>query len=99
MSKRMSTTQTYQLADVHISAARAANSALLTCEDGQVVFVASKACEAPYGATNFDRDATAVRQNLELRLTKEQEEYFSIVDTWAVEYLFQPIQSVCSRSS
>jgi hypothetical protein len=84
---KMSTAQTYQLADVHISAARGAKSAMLACKTGQVVFVASKACEAPFGATNFDRDVTAVRQNLELRLTKEQEAYFAEFDAWAVEYL------------
>ncbi len=83
----MSTTQTYQLADVHINATRGAESAILTCKTGQVVFVASKACEAPFGATNFDRDVTAVRQNLELRGTKEQEAYFLEFDLWAVEYL------------
>ena len=83
----MSTTQTYQLTDVHINATRGAKSAVLTCKTGQVVFVASTACEAPFGATNFDRDVTAVRQNLELRVTKEQEEYFSAFDAWAVEYL------------
>ncbi len=60
---------------------------MLACPTGQVVFVASQSCEAPFGATNFDRDATAMRQNLELRLTKEQGEYFSAFDAWAVEYL------------
>ncbi len=60
---------------------------MLTCKTGPVVFIASKACEAPFGATNFDRDVTAVRQNLELRTTKEQEEYFAAFDAWAVEYL------------
>ena len=83
----MSITQTYQLARVHISAARRAKSAMLTCKTGPVVFIASKACEAPFGATNFDRDVTAVRQNLELRTTKEQEEYFAAFDAWAVGYL------------
>jgi hypothetical protein len=83
----MSITQSYQLADVHISAARGAKSAMLTCKTGQVVWLASQACEAPFGATNFDRDVTAVRQNLELRLSKEQDDFFSQVDAWAVEYL------------
>ena len=83
----MSITQTYHLADVHINATRVAKTAILTCKTGQVVFVASKACEAPFGATNFDRDVTAVRQNLELRVTKEQEAYFAEFDAWAVEYL------------
>ncbi len=83
----MSSTQTYQLADVHINANKGAKSALLTCKTGPVTFVASKACESPFGATNFDRDVTAVRQNLELRLTKELEDYFSEFDTWAVGYL------------
>ncbi len=83
----MSTTQTFQLADVHINANKGAKSAILTCKTGQVVFVASKACEAPFGTTNFDRDVTAVRQNLELRVTKEQEAYFVEFDAWAAGYL------------
>ncbi len=83
----MSITQTYQLADVHINATRGAKSAILTCKNGPVVFVASKACEAPFGATNFDRDVTAVRQNLELRVAKEKEAYFVEFDAWAVAYL------------
>ncbi len=83
----MSITQTFQLADVHINANKGAKSAMLTCKDGPVVFMASKACEAPFGATNFDRDVTAVRQNLELRVTKELEAYFDEFDAWAVEYL------------
>ena len=80
-------TQTYELADVHVSAAKGAKSALLTCKSGPVVFIGKKACEAPFGATNFDCDVTAVRQNLELRLSPEQEEYFSEFDACAVEYL------------
>ncbi len=83
----MSSTHTYELADVHINANKGAKSALLTCKTGPVTFVASKSCESPFGATNFDRDVTAVRQNLELRLTKELEDYFSEFDTWAVGYL------------
>ena len=83
----MSITQSYELADVHVSAAKGAKSALLTCKTGPVVFIGTKACEAPFGATNFDRDVTAVRQNLELRLSPEQEKYFSDFDAWAVEYL------------
>ena len=83
----MSITHTYELADVHISAARGAKSSLLTCKTGAVIFKATKACECPFGATNFDRDVTAVRQNLELRLSPKQEEYFSEFDAWAVEYL------------
>ncbi len=83
----MSITQSFQLADVHINANKGAKSAMLTCKEGPVVFIASKACEAPFGANNFDRDVTAVRQNLELRVTKEQEAYFVEFDAWAVEYL------------
>ncbi len=83
----MSITQTYELADVHVSAAKGAKSALLSCKTGPVVFIGTKACEAPFGATNFDHDVAAVRQNLELRLSPEQEKYFSEFDAWAVEYL------------
>ena len=72
---------------MHVSAAKGAKSALLTCKSGPVVFIGKKACEAPFGATNFDRDVTAVRQNLELRLSSEQEDYFSEFDAWAVENL------------
>ena len=57
------------------------------CGEGPVVFTASKACEAPFGVNNFDGDTTAVRQNLELRATKDLVEYFAIFDAWAVEYL------------
>ncbi len=83
----MSSTQSFQLADVHINANKGAKSALLTCKTGPVTFVASQACESPFGATNFDRDVTAVRQNLELQMTKELEAYFTKFDAWAVEYL------------
>ena len=54
---------------------------------GKVVFIGEHSCEAPFGPTNFDRDPLAVRQNLELRLTSEQDTFFSGVDTWAIEYI------------
>ncbi len=83
----MPITHTFQLAAVPINATRGAKSALLTCKTGQVVFVGSRVCEAAVGATCFDGDVTAVRQSLELRVTKEQEAYFVEFDAWAVEYL------------
>ena len=83
----MSSTQTYQLNDVLISASKGAKSATLVCGDGPVFFLASKACEAPFGANTFDGDTTAVRQTMELRATKELVEYFADFDAWAVGYL------------
>ncbi len=83
----MSSTQTYQLNDVIISASKGAKSAALVCGEGPVVFTASKACEAPFGVNNFDGDTTAVRQNLKLRATKDLVEYFADFDAWAVGYL------------
>ena len=83
----MSTCQSYELADVHVSAAKGAKSSLLSCKTGPVVFIGTKACEAPFGATNFDHDVAAVRQNLELRLSPEQGMYFAEFDAGAVEYL------------
>jgi len=75
------TTQNWQLADVHISAGKGANTSLLTSKDfpgGKVAWVGEHSCEAPFGPTNFD--------NLELRLTPEQDKLFSGVDAWAIEY-------------
>ena len=80
-------TQSYTLNDVTISASKGAKTAVLMCQAGKVEFLATKACEAPFGANTFDRDATAVRQNLELQMTKELEAYFTKFDAWAVEYL------------
>ncbi len=83
----MSITQTFQLAEVHINANKGAKSAMLTCKEGPVVFMATNASDVPFGANNFDRDVTAVRQNLELRVTKELEAFFDEFDVWAMEYL------------
>ena len=80
-------TQSYTLNDVTISASKGAKTAVLVCQAGKVDFLASEACEAPFGANNFDRDASAVRQNLELQMTKELEAYFTKFDAWAVQYL------------
>jgi hypothetical protein len=80
-------TQSYTLNDVTISASKGAKTAVLMCQAGKVEFLATKACEAPFGANTFDRDVTAVRQNIELQMTKELEAYFTKFDAWAVEYL------------
>jgi len=53
------TTQNWQLADVHISAGKGANTSLLTSKDfpgGKVAWVGEHSCEAPFGPTNFDKD-------------------------------------------
>jgi hypothetical protein len=86
----MSAQSSWQLADVHVSAGKGANTSLLTSCDylgGKVVFVGETPCEAPFGPQNFDKDPLAVRQHLELRLTPEQDTYFKSVDAWAINYL------------
>ena len=86
----MSKQSSWQLADVHVSAGKGAKTSVLTSSDfsgGKVVFVGETPCEAPFGPTNFDKDPLAVRQNLELRLTPEQDKFFTSVDAWAVTYL------------
>ena len=84
------TAQNWQLADVHVSANKGAKTSLLSSVDyqgGKVVFIGEHSCEAPFGPTNFDKDPLAVRQNLELRLTAEQDKYFTSVDSWAQNYI------------
>jgi hypothetical protein len=43
--------------------------------------------KAPVGPSNFDKDASAARQNLESRVTGEAASYFRGLDDWAVDYI------------
>jgi hypothetical protein len=59
------------LGDVHVNA-KGARMAPLT-----------DAGENPSGPNHFDKDASAPRQNLEVRVTGEAASYFRGLDAWA----------------
>ena len=82
----MASFNNWSLADVHVNAKGAKTCQLAV--DGRPMHRSSGGfCTAPFGPSNFEKDALATRQNLELRIPKDLETYFDEVDQWMLNYL------------
>jgi hypothetical protein len=74
------------LGDVHTNA-KGAKMAQLTDAGEKCFYTFPEATKAPFGPNNFDKDASAPRQNLEIRVTGEAASYFRGLDAWAEDYI------------
>ena len=74
------------LGDVHTNA-KGAKMAPLSAMGDKVFYTFPESTKAPFGPSNFDKDAAAPRQNLEVRVTGEAASYFRGLDEWAVDYI------------
>ena len=74
------------LGDVHVNA-KGAKMAPLTEGGEKCFYTFSEPTKAPFGPSNFDKDASAPRQTLEVRVTGEAASYFRGLDAWAADYL------------
>ena len=74
------------LGDVHTNA-KGAKMAPLSDAGEKCFYTFAEATKAPFGPSNFDKDASAPRQNLEVRVTGDAASYFRGLDEWAVEYI------------
>ena len=75
----MASFNNWSLADVHVNTKGAKTCQLAA--DGRPMHRSSGGfCTAPFGPSNFEKDALATRQNLELRIPKDLETYFDEVD-------------------
>ena len=74
------------LGDVHTNA-KGAKMAPLSAGGEKCLYTFPEPTKAPFGPSNFDKDASAARQNLEIRVTGEAASYFRGLDEWAVDYI------------
>ena len=74
------------LGDVHTNA-KGAKMAPLSDAGEKCFYTFAEATKAPFGPSNFDKDASAPRQNLEVRVTGEAASYFRGLDEWALDYI------------
>ena len=77
---------------------KGAKTCLLSHSGARFYYTAPEPTRSPFGPNNFDKDPAATRQNLELRCTKHMEEYFSAVDSWAIEYLTAHSERIFKKS-
>jgi hypothetical protein len=82
----MATFNNLSLADVHVNAKGAKTCQLL---DGasRLLYTSEVYCTVPFPPSNFDKDPSATRLNLELRVPPTLETYFDEFDAWAIAYL------------
>jgi hypothetical protein len=59
----------------------------LTDAGERCFFTFAAATKAPLGPSNFDKDASAARQNLEVRVAGVAASYFRGLHDWAVDYI------------
>jgi hypothetical protein len=86
----------WSLADVHVNAKGAKTCQLSV--DGRPMHRSSGGfCTAPFGPSNFEKDALATRQNLELRIPPELETYFDELDQWMLQYLEKHSERIFKR--
>jgi len=78
--------QALQLGDVTTNA-KGAKMALLTNGGERFCFTTPGPVRTPFGPTNFDRDAAAARQTLDIRCDEAVSGFFQALDEWAVEYI------------
>ena len=74
--------------DVHVNS-KGIKSAALSTNDKQPLHFSAGTSKAPFGPSNFGKDETAIRQNLEIRLQQEHIAFFEKLD----EYIFRRIQN------
>ena len=72
--------------DVHVNSKGIKTAALSTTDKQPLQFAASTS-KAPFGPSNFDKDETAIRQNLEIRLQQEHIAFFEKLDEYMIQYL------------
>ncbi len=65
----MASFYSWSLADVHVNA-KAAKACQLAVDGRPMHRSSGGFCTAPFGPSNFEKDALATRQNLELRMPK-----------------------------
>jgi len=85
------------LGDVYVNP-KGAKTCLLTDGGARFYYTAPEPTRSPFGPNNFDKDPAATRQNLELRCTKQMEEFFSALDSWCIEYLTAHSERIFKKS-
>jgi hypothetical protein len=86
----------WSLADVHISG-KGAKTCQLSADGRPMHRSSGGFCTSPFGPSNFEKDALATRQNLELRIPPELEQYFDDLDIWMLQYLEQHSERIFKR--
>ena len=72
--------------DVHVNT-KGIKTAAFSTNDKQLLHFAASTSKAPFGPSNFDKDETANRQNLEIRLQQEHIAFFEKLDEYMIQYL------------
>jgi hypothetical protein len=66
---------------------KGAKMAVLTDGPNRCHYTFKSPTRAPFGPSNFDKDSSATRQNLEIRVSGEAAEFFDGLDDWALTYI------------
>jgi hypothetical protein len=74
------------LANVSVTA-KGAKMAMLTDGAERCYYTFQSPTRCPFGPSNFDKDPSETRQNLDVRATGEAAAYFEGLDAWAVDYI------------
>jgi len=74
------------LANVSITA-KGAKMAMLTNGAERCNYTFAEPTQCPFGPSNFDKDAAATRQNLDIRVSGAAAEFFDGLDAWAIDYI------------
>jgi hypothetical protein len=77
---------TLHLGDVHTNA-KDTKMVPLTDAGERCFYTFPEATRCCFGPDKFDKDASAPRQNLQIRVSGEAAEYFRGLDDWAVDYI------------
>ena len=72
--------------DVHTSPKGIKTAALTTAQKRPLLYQAESA-KAPFGPSNFEKDELAPRQNIELRVSQEDVDFFERLDEFIIQYL------------
>ena len=72
--------------DVHVNA-KGIKSAQLLDENRKPLFYHGDLARSPFGPSNFDKDESAPRMNIELRMSPEHMQFFEQLDEFIVQYL------------
>jgi hypothetical protein len=74
------------LANVSVTA-KGAKMAMLTDGADRCYHTFQSPTRCPFGPSNFDKDSSATRRNLDFRVSGDAAAYFDGLDAWAVDYI------------
>ena len=66
---------------------RGSKSAIVLRDNDRFAHVFEQPVECPFAPGSYDRDESALRQNIVFRPTSEMEGFFAKLDAWAVDYM------------